>query len=102
MIVVRFKVKCQPGRTDELAAAMKEIVGAARGLPGVINFDIARDLTDDDALIATEVFEDRAAMEREEALPEVAKVIELMGEGILAGPPEWTRYEVASAESPEM
>jgi quinol monooxygenase YgiN len=102
MIVVRFKVRCQPGKTDELAAAMKNIVGAARGLPGVVHFDIGRDLTDPDALIATEVFEDRAAMEREEALPEVAKVIELMQAGALAGPPEWTIYEVASSESPTM
>jgi quinol monooxygenase YgiN len=79
---------------------MKDLVGAARGLPGVIAFDIGRDLTEADALIATEVFEDRAAMEREEALPEVAKVVELMQGGALAGPPEWTIFEVASSESP--
>ena len=102
MIVVRFKIRCQPDRTDEVAAAMRDIVKAARGLPGVLHFDIARDLTDDDALIATEVFEDRDAMAREEELPEVAKVVGLMEGGALAGPPEWTRYEVASAESPEM
>jgi hypothetical protein len=48
------------------------------------------------------VFEDRSAMEREEALPEVAKVVELMQGGALAGPPEWTIFEVASSESPEM
>jgi quinol monooxygenase YgiN len=101
VIVVRFKIKCRPEKTGEVAAAMRDIVGAARGLPGVIHFDIARDLTDENALIATEVFEDRDAMAREEKLPEVARVIELMGDA-LAGPPEWTRYEVASAESPEM
>jgi len=81
---------------------MKEVVDAARELPGVIHFDIARDLTDADALIATEVFEDRTAMEREETLPEVAKVVELMQAGALAGPPEWTVFEVASSESPTM
>jgi quinol monooxygenase YgiN len=98
MLVVRFKVQCQPDKTTGLAAAMKEVVGAARGLAGVIHFDIAQDLTDANALIATEVFEDRAAMEREEALPEVAKVIELMQAGALAGTPEWTIFEVASSE----
>jgi len=81
---------------------MKDVVDAARELPGVIHFDIARDLTDADALIATEVFEDRTAMEREETLPEVAKVLELMQAGALAGPPEWTVFEVASSESPTM
>jgi quinol monooxygenase YgiN len=102
VIVVRFKVQCQSDKTAELAAAMKDVVGAARELPGVMQFDIARDLTNEDALIATEVFEDRAAMEREEALPEVAKVIELMQAGALAGAPEWTIFEVASSESPTM
>ena len=102
MIVVRFKVQCRSDKTAELAAAMRSVVDAARTLPGIIHFDIARDLANDDALIATEVFEDRAAMEREEALPEVAKVIELMQAGALAGAPEWTIFEVASSESPTM
>lgn len=102
MIVVRFKVRCQGDRTDEVAEAMKDVVQAARSLDGVIHFDVARDLTDPDALIATEVFEDRAAMEREEAMPQVARVVELMQGGALAGAPEWTIYEVASAESPPM
>jgi quinol monooxygenase YgiN len=102
VIVVRFKVQCQSDRTAELAAAMKDVVDAARELPGVIHFDVALDLTDADALIATEVFEDRAAMEREEALPEVAKVVELMQSGALALPPEWTVFDVASSESPAM
>lgn len=102
MIIVRFKVWCQPDRTGDVAAAMQGVVEAARSLPGVVHFDIGRDLTDPEALIATEVFEDRDAMQREEALPEVAKVIELMQGGALAGPPEWTVFEVASSESPSM
>jgi quinol monooxygenase YgiN len=102
VIVVRFKVQCQSDKTAEMASAMTDVVNAARELPGVIHFDIGRDLTTADALIATEVFEDRAAMEREEALPEVAKVIELMQSGALAGQPEWTVFDVASSESPAM
>ncbi len=102
MLVVRFKVRCQPGRADEVAAAMAVVVQAARDVPGVVHFDIGRDLTDGDALIATEVFEDRDAMAREEALPEVARVIELLQSGALTGPPEYTIYEVASSETPAM
>jgi len=102
MIIVRFKVRCQSSRTEDVAGAMHGVVEAARSLPGVIHFDIGRDLTDSDALIATEVFEDRGAMQREEALPEVAKVVELMQGGALAGPPEWTVFAVSSSESPSM
>ena len=85
-----------------MAAAMAAVVEAARSLPGVIYFDVGRDVTDENAFIATEVFEDREAMEREEAIPEVAKVLELMQSGAPAGPPEWTIYEIASSESPEL
>jgi quinol monooxygenase YgiN len=102
MIVVRFKVRCNADRTEQVAAAMRDVVNAARALPGVVHFDVGRDEADDDALIATEVFEDRAAMKREEQLPDVAKVVELMRSGALAGPPEWTIFEVASSESPSM
>jgi quinol monooxygenase YgiN len=102
VIIVRFKVRCQSDKTNEVAAAMADVANAARDLPGVIHFDVARDLLDSDALIATEVFEDRASMEREEALAEVGKVVELMQNGALAGAPEWTIYEVSSSESPQM
>lgn len=102
MIVVRFKVTCLPEKSADMASTMKAVVGAARGLPGVMHFDVARDLSDENAFIATEVFQDREAMEREEAIPEVADVARLMEAGALAGPPEWTIYEVASSESPSM
>ena len=102
MLVVRFKVQCQPEKTEEMVAAMAGVMGVARGLPGVVHFDIGRDIADQNSLIATEVFEDRAAMDREEAIPEVGAVVALMEAGALAGPPEWTIFEVASSESPPM
>ena len=46
MLLVRFKVRCQPGKTQEMADAMAGVVEAARTLPGVIHFDIGRDITD--------------------------------------------------------
>jgi quinol monooxygenase YgiN len=81
-------------------AAMSEVVAPSRALPGVIHFDVARDVTDANSLIATEVFEDRAAMERQESQPEVAKVVKLAEAGALTAPPEWTIFDVASSESP--
>lgn len=102
MLVVRFKVRCQPNKTEQLEAAMATVVDAARALPGVVHFDIGRDITDPNALIATEVFESKEAMERQENMPEAAMVMELMQSDALAGQPEWTIYEVASSESPAM
>jgi len=100
MIVARFKVRCVPDKTEAMVQVMRAVVTPSRALPGVIHFDIARDVTDADSLIATEVFEDRVALERQNAQPEVEAVMKLIEAGALSMAPEWTIYEVASAESP--
>jgi quinol monooxygenase YgiN len=97
MIVVRFKVKCQPGKTEHALAVFEPVIEPSRALAGVVSFDIARDIADPDAIVAVEVFEDRDALGRQEALPEVAKVMSLLPQ-ILAGPPEATLFHVSSAE----
>jgi quinol monooxygenase YgiN len=102
LLVVRFKIRYQPDKTEQLEAAMARVVAAARTLTGVVHFDIGRDITDPHVLIVTEVFESREAMERQENMPEAVAVMELMQSGALAGQPEWTIYEVASSESPAM
>jgi quinol monooxygenase YgiN len=97
MIVLRFKVQCQPDKTEELMAAFADVIAPARAIDGVISFDIARDLIDADAFIATEVFEDEAARERQESLPEVGRVMALLPQA-LAAPPEMTVYRATAAE----
>jgi quinol monooxygenase YgiN len=97
MIVVRFKVRCQSDKTGALIAAFKDVIAESRPLKGVVNFDIGRDLADPDCFIATEVFEDRAALDAQESLPSVKKTIALLGE-VLAAPPEATIYHVSSSE----
>src|SRR5438132_9490131 len=64
-----LKVKFQPEKTEQVMAALRVVIAPARGAEGVIRFDIARDLTDPNSFIATEVFEDEAARERQESLP---------------------------------
>jgi len=96
MIVVRFKVSCRPDRLDDALKAFEAVVLPSRALAGVINFDIGQDLTDPNSIIATEVFEDRAALDRQESLPEVAYVMGLFNE-IVAGEPEETIFEVSNS-----
>ena len=97
MIVVRFKVKCKAEKAEELRTAFHAVVAPSRTVQGVLHFDIARDITDPNSFIATEVFTDRAALERQESLPEVQKVIALLP-SVLAGDPEATVYNVSSSE----
>ena len=97
MIVVRFKARCQAGKDAPLVAAFKEVIAASGPLAGVVSFDIGRDLADPDSFVATEVFEDRAALDRQESLAEVQKTIALLGE-VAAEPPEATIFHVSSSE----
>lgn len=46
MLVVRFKVTCQPGKTEHALAVFEPVIGPSRALDGVISFDIARDIAD--------------------------------------------------------
>jgi quinol monooxygenase YgiN len=96
MIVIRFKVQVQPDKIDEAAATFAAVVAPSRAIEGVVSFDIARDLVDPNAIIAVEVFDDEAARERQESLPEVGTVMGLLPE-ILAAPPEATVFQVASS-----
>ena len=96
MIVIRFKVQCQPDRTEEALAAFAAVVPPSRGVDGVISFDIGRDVVDPNSIIAVEVFEDEASRERQESLPEVAQIMSLLP-AILAGPPEATVFQVSSS-----
>ena len=97
MIVVRFKVQCQPGKAEQVMAAFEEVIAPSRAVDGVISFDIARDLADPDSFVAVEVFEDRAALDRQESLPEVGRTIAVLEES-LAAEPEATIFHVSSSE----
>jgi len=97
MIVVRFKVRCQPDKTEQTMALFEGVIGPSRALDGVISFDIARDLADLDSFIGIEVFEDRAALKRQESLPEVGKVFAVLEDSLVAEP-QATIFHVSSSE----
>jgi quinol monooxygenase YgiN len=96
MIVIRFKATCRPETLEETRAAFQKVVAPSRATEGVISFDIGQDLTDPHSFIATEVFEDQAAVDRQESLPEVTDVMGRFA-GLLAGDPEATVFDVSSS-----
>ena len=98
MIVVIVKAKCLPGKAEDLLAAASAVVHASRAVDGVVDFHIGLDVVDPNVYIATEVYRDRAALDRQEALPAVSQVISLF-EVALAEAPVTTVYEVSSAEA---
>lgn len=98
MIVLRFKAQYKPERLDEVLAYVRRIVAQSRTLEGVISFDIAQDVDDRNSLIAIEVFEDQAALDRQESLPDVVELMALLPD-LLAAPPEATAFHVSSADN---
>jgi quinol monooxygenase YgiN len=94
MIILRFKIRSKPAKSDEVMAALAEIIPPARATEGVINFDIARVLLDPDAFIATAVYEDGAALQRQESAPEVLRAMALFAESLVA-PPERTIFDAS-------
>ena len=98
MIVVRFKVQCQKGKSEHALAVFEDVIGPSRALDGVVSFDVGRDLADPNSIIAVEVFRDRAAFDCQGALPEVARVMALLPE-IVAASPEATMFHVSSCEA---
>ncbi len=94
MVILRFKIRSKADKSDELMAALAEIITPARATEGVINFDIARVLPEPDSFIATAVYEDGAALERQESLPQVHRVMAMLPESLVA-PPERTIFEAS-------
>lgn len=97
MIVVRFRMTCRPDRTEEVRRLLHDVVGPSREVEGVVSFDIGQDLVDPDVFIATEVFDDRAALDRQESLPQVLAAMAAF-EDALASEPEATVFTASSAQ----
>jgi quinol monooxygenase YgiN len=97
MVILRQKMHAKPDKSDELMAALADIIPGARTTEGVIQLDIARVLLEPDSFIATAVYEDGAALERQESAPEVRRVMAMLPES-LAAPAERTIF-VASLDA---
>jgi quinol monooxygenase YgiN len=67
MLILRQKMRAKPDKSAELMAALAKIIAPARATEGVISLDIARVLLEPDSFIATVVYEDAAALERQES-----------------------------------
>ena len=94
MIILRQRMRSKSERTDDVLAALAAIIPGARGTQGVISLDIARDLLDPDSFVATGIYEDGAALKRQESAPEVHTAMAMFSEA-LAAPPDRTIYDAS-------
>ena len=94
MIILHQEMRAKPGKRDEVMAALAAIIPGARATEGVIKLDIARDLLDPDSFIATGVYQDGAALERQESAPEVHSAMAMFADS-LAAPPDRRIYDAS-------
>src|SRR4030095_14894962 len=94
MIILRQQMRSKPERTDDVLAALGAIIPGARATQGVISLDIARDLLDPDSFVATGIYEDAAALQRQESAPEVRSAMAMFSEA-LAAPPDRRIYDAS-------
>jgi quinol monooxygenase YgiN len=92
MVILRQMMSAKPDKSEELMAALAEIIAPARATESVISLDIASVLLEPDSFIATAVYADDAALERQESRPEVHKVMAMLPEA-LAAPLERTIFD---------
>src|SRR6266850_7183093 len=71
MVILRQQMRSKPERTGDVLAALAAIIPDARATQGVISLDIARDLLDPNSFVATGIYEDGAALQRQESAPAV-------------------------------
>jgi quinol monooxygenase YgiN len=93
MIILRFKVRSKPDKSDVLMAACRDHHSRASHR-GRLNLDIARDLIEPNSFIATAIYDDGAALERQESIPEVDRVMAMLPESLVA-PPERMIFEAS-------
>jgi quinol monooxygenase YgiN len=98
MIVVRFVVQAQPGRGEEVAVLLRAVVAPSRALDGVERFNICQDLADPDVFVATEVYADRPALDRQMELPEVVTALAALRDDTRVAHRESDIYEATAIE----
>jgi quinol monooxygenase YgiN len=96
MIILRQQMRSKPERTDDVLAALAAIIPDARGIQGVISLDIARDLLDPDSFVATGIYEDSSALQRQESALAVHRAMAMFSEA-LAAPPDRMVFDASRA-----
>lgn len=98
MVVVRCKLRCQPGSTEHVLALLAATIAPSRALHGVISFDVGRDIHIPQAAIVIAVFTDIAASKRHQSLAEVRQLRRILPR-LVEAPSELQVFDVLAWRS---
>ncbi|HLK59986.1 MAG TPA: putative quinol monooxygenase [Chthonomonadaceae bacterium] len=96
MIVVAGSVTVRPDQRERAVAAAVKMVAATQQEAGCLKYDMYSDLSNPNRIFVFEEWESDAALMAHFQTPHMAEFAGILPE-VLAGPPDITRYEVASS-----
>jgi quinol monooxygenase YgiN len=97
MIVFRVAVQVHEAKIGQARALFGELTQASRLVAGVVSFDILQDPHEARRFVSIEVYQDQAALQRQEALPELETVMAAFDD-LLTDPPHGTIFHVCRTE----
>ena len=96
MLVVAGRIRVKPDRREEAVKIALEVAQATRAEPGCISYRFYGDLEDASVFFVFEEWQNEEALATHFTMPHMATFAEAIP-GLVAGPLEITRYEVAAS-----
>jgi quinol monooxygenase YgiN len=96
-IAILAQMRAQPGKRDQLMAALAPLHDAVKAEPGTEVFAMHASEADPDVVLFYEVYRDQAALASHQKNPALASIGPAMA-GLVAGAPEITRLAPVRAK----
>ena len=95
-IVVVAMMKAQPGKEDEVAQALRDLIEPSHGDPGCIFYALHRGADDPSRFVFVERWASREDLQGHNGTPHVGALLERAGD-LLAGAPDIAIYDALPA-----
>lgn len=98
MLVVIGVARARAGRREDLLAAARAVVEAARDDDGCRSYGFYTDIADDDTVLSLEVWEDQATLDAHLRHPHTAEFL-ARAPDLVEGPPAMAVHRVSRTDS---
>ena len=99
MIVLIVRVSVQPNKLEQFLGEVNVAIEATRKEAGVMRYELVQSVEAPATFLMIEEYVDEAALAAHDESEHMRRLLAMLGT-MVAGPPEGTRYNVASTEVP--
>ena len=93
MLLIIGRLRISPNNQANFVALARELIAHERQQPGCMGFDILQDVSDSNAFIMLEQWQDRTALDRHLNSDDLAGSEEQLNK-LLDGEPQWEEYDI--------